>query len=81
MNKEIQITTAQASSKPMFRNQESKTMKMSLEVKKELFKKIWKVTSTDYRGKLTDGSLCLMIYAKFGGGFVDVNDAELLERA
>lgn len=47
------------------------------------FKHVWRTTHPDFRGKLGDGTLSLMSYAKFGGGLVSaatITDAELAER-
>ncbi|MBV8248479.1 MAG: hypothetical protein JO200_08500 [Comamonas sp.] len=47
------------------------------------FKKVWQATHKDYRGRLADGSLSVLGYAKFGGGLVtaaSITDAELSER-
>ncbi|HCP6903026.1 TPA: hypothetical protein OE716_003360 [Escherichia coli] len=48
-----------------------------------VFKKVWQATHRDYRGRLADGSLSVMGYAKFGGGLVtavSISDDELAER-
>jgi hypothetical protein len=52
--------------------------------KERLFKKVWSKTHSDYRGKLDDGSLSIMSWAKYGGGLVTascISVDELLERS
>lgn len=47
------------------------------------FKRVWRDTHPDFRGKLADGTLTLMGYAKWGGGLVSavtITDDELAER-
>lgn len=53
------------------------------EQREAAFKTVWRDTHRDYRGRLADGSLSLMSWAKFGGGLVaaaSITDAELAER-
>lgn len=71
----ISKTTAQASSRAKVEQQ-----KTNREV---AFKKIWRDTHKDYRGRLPDGTLTVMGWAKYGGGLVtpsSITDAELAER-
>ena len=52
-------------------------------IREVMFKKVWQATHRDYRGRLADGALSLMSYAKFGGGLVTaatIGDDELIER-
>jgi len=47
------------------------------------FKKIWRGTHKDYRGCFLDGTLTVMSWAKYGGGFVtalSISVSELAER-
>lgn len=47
------------------------------------FKRVWQDTHPDFRGKLADGTLSVLGYAKFGGGLVTaatITDDELDER-
>ncbi|MCD0253075.1 hypothetical protein JWH16_04295 [Xanthomonas campestris pv. campestris] len=47
------------------------------------FRTIWHASHKDFRGKLPDGTLSVMSYAKFGGGLVSsrtISDEELAER-
>jgi hypothetical protein len=49
----------------------------------DAFKLIWRDTHKDYRGKLADGSLSILGWAKYGHGLVtaaSISDAELAER-
>lgn len=51
--------------------------------KQKLFEKVWTKTHRDYRGKLEDGTLSIMSWAKYGGGLVtalNISEDELLER-
>lgn len=47
------------------------------------FKRVWQDTHPDFRGKLADGTLTVMGYAKWGGGLVTaetITEDELAER-
>lgn len=47
------------------------------------FKRVWQDTHPDFRGKLADGTLSVLGYAKFGGGLVaaeTITGDELAER-